>query len=62
MDKQLNISELLDAAGKVTLTKVNIRINEQIEENIKRMKGVWGFRNEVMFSNRLQDLVITCVI
>jgi len=52
-----NISELLDRAGKVTLTKVNIRINEQIEETIKRMKGVWGFRKEVIFSERLADLV-----
>ena len=52
-----NIRELLDENSKVTLTKVNERINEQIEEKLKRMKGVWGFRQEVIFSKRLADLV-----
>jgi hypothetical protein len=52
-----NIRELLDENSKVTLTKVNERINAQIEENLKRMKGVWGFRKEVIFSERLADLV-----
>ena len=52
-----NIRELLDENSKVTLTKVNERINAQIEEKLKRMKGVWGFRKEVIFSERLADLV-----
>jgi len=52
-----SLSELLNKRGKVTMTSVNKRIDEQIEYNLKTMKGVWGFRNEVMFSNRLQDLV-----